>query len=258
MTVVNFDKIVKMYTEENKSTYEIAEKFNTYPNKVRRILKKHGYNLKDKSAAQKTALEKGRSTHPTKGKKRTYAEKLKISSSISDYWSGMSEEDRQDRVEQAKTRWTEMSEEDRQNLRDLSIQAIQRASTHGSKLENFILKALIKAGHRVEFHKKNLIPNEKLEIDLYIPVLKTIIEVDGPSHFLPVWGEEKLQKQIRADLHKNGLTLGRGYAIIRIKVLKNHISLKNKEDVANLIIDNLKKIENHFPPKPKRYIEIEL
>ena len=33
-------QIIRMYNDENKSTYEIAESLGTYPNKIRRILKK--------------------------------------------------------------------------------------------------------------------------------------------------------------------------------------------------------------------------
>ena len=73
------DKVISLYNEQNKSTYEIAKQLNTYPNKIRRTLIKHGYELKDKSAAQKAALKSGRSSHPTAGKKRTDAEKIAIS-----------------------------------------------------------------------------------------------------------------------------------------------------------------------------------
>jgi intein-encoded DNA endonuclease-like protein len=65
----NTDKdIIKLYNSGNYSTYELAEKFETYPNKIRRILRKNGIPLRSKSAAQKNALKKGRASHPTKGK----------------------------------------------------------------------------------------------------------------------------------------------------------------------------------------------
>ena len=65
----NLDKqIIEMYNDHSKSTYEIAKSLNTYPNKIRRTLIKHGYTLKDKSEAQKNALKTGRCAHPTAGK----------------------------------------------------------------------------------------------------------------------------------------------------------------------------------------------
>ena len=72
-------QIIEMYNDNNLSTYEIAKQLDTYPNKIRRTLKKHGFELKDRSAAQKAALESGRSKHPTEGKERTIEEKVKIS-----------------------------------------------------------------------------------------------------------------------------------------------------------------------------------
>ena len=39
---MNDNKIVDMYKNQNKSTYEIAKEFDTYPNKIRRILIKNG------------------------------------------------------------------------------------------------------------------------------------------------------------------------------------------------------------------------
>ena len=39
----DFDKqVIELYNEKNKSTYEIAKQLETYPNKIRRTLIKHG------------------------------------------------------------------------------------------------------------------------------------------------------------------------------------------------------------------------
>ena len=58
--VLDLDQIVRMYYDEDRSTYEIAEELGTYPNNIRRFLKRNGYSLKDKSGAQKAALASGR------------------------------------------------------------------------------------------------------------------------------------------------------------------------------------------------------
>lgn len=250
-------KIVRMYNEENKSTYEIAEELNTYPNKIRRTLKKHGISLKSKSDAQKLALEKGSANHPTKGKKRTKTEKLKISGSMAEYWDSLSESEREEKSEQAKERWNSMSASQKEKMRSAASEAIRKAGKQGSKLERFIGKTLSDAGYSIVAHNTSLIPTEKLEIDLYIPELKTIIEVDGPSHFLPIWGEDKLQKQIKADLHKSGIILSRGYAIVRIKAME-YPNLKKREDLVGNLLSILDNIKDKFPPKTKRFIEVEL
>ena len=247
--------IIKMYNEENKSTYEIAEALSTYPNKIRRTLKKHGYELKDKRLAQQNALKSGRSPHPTMGKTRSLEEKIKISGGLVDYWESMSDEERERRSEQAKTRWEEMSNEQKENMRAKGIEAIQRSAKEGSKLERFLLDRLSKLGYEVKFHQM-LIPAEKLEIDLYIPMLKTIIEVDGPSHFLPIWGEERLQKQMNADLRKSGTLLSRGYVVVRVKTV-GFESIKRKEDIIKQVAFHLANIEEKFPKRSKRFIEVE-
>ena len=84
---------VDMYEKEKMSTYEIAKFFNTYPNKIRRILLKNGVQINDKSTAQKNAIKKGIAKIPTQGKKRSKEEKLKISSSLKEYWDNISDEE---------------------------------------------------------------------------------------------------------------------------------------------------------------------
>lgn len=246
-----------MYCEDQLSTYQIAKKLNTYPNKIRRILIKNNIQLKDKSEAQKNALSNGNSVIPTQGKKRTHAEKLKISKALKDRWSKIDESKYNKIVENAKCRWNGMSEQEKNNINQLAIKAIQRAGKEGSKLEKFIKHELSLAGFHVEIHKKNLIPNQNLEIDIYIPQLKTVIEIDGPSHFFPIWGEEKLQKQIKADQNKTGLILSKGFAIIRVKHMSDSICLIDRHKLKDKLIDMLHEFEGKFPSKSKRYIEIE-
>tara|TARA_R100000008_G_scaffold41763_1_gene24071 strand:- start:506 stop:1270 length:765 start_codon:yes stop_codon:yes gene_type:complete len=252
----NFDeKVIKMYNEQNLSTYEIAKNLETYPNKIRRTLKKHGYELKNKSQAQKTALASGRSAHPTKGKQRSQTEKVKISSSLVSYWDEMSEKEKKKRSKMAKKNWQNMSSEQKENMRSKGIAAIQLAATNGSKLEQFLQERLKNAGYSVKMHEI-IIPSENLEIDLHIKDLKTIIEVDGPSHFYPIWGEEKLQKQINADLRKSGALLSKGYVVIRVKS-EGQESLSKKEELIDCILKHMSNIEKKFPPRSKRFIEVE-
>lgn len=251
------NNVVSMYNNQNKSTYEIASLFKTYPNRIRRILKKHGCQLKTHSEAQKNALQAGRCEHPTQGRERSYEEKLKISTKLCDYWENIDEDEREHHKKMAKENWANLTDSQKANISSLATQALQKASKDGSKIEQFIYRKLIDFGYSVEFHKKNLIPNENLEIDLYIPRLKTIIEIDGMSHFFPIWGEEKLQKQIKADLDKNGLILSKGFVIIRVKVLKP-VSLSEQHGLSLRLKTLLEGIDSDFPKRSKRYIEVDL
>ena len=247
-----------MYVNNNMSTYEIAKEVGTYPNKIRRVLIKNKVEIKGKSEAQKNAIKKGVAKIPTKGKPRSNEEKIKISSSLKRYWKEMPEEKYEDYVSRAKKRWLEISEEDKRNMQRLAIKAIQKAGKEGSKLEKFLYEEFVAAGFKVKVHQKHIIPNENLEVDMYFPEEKCIIEIDGPSHFLPIWGEEKLMKQMKADSNKTGLILSRGFAIIRVKHMSDSLPLSDKEELKNKLVDIVSQIKNKFPPKSRRYIELEI
>ena len=90
-------QIIIMYQKQQCSTYEIAEKFNTYPNKIRRILKQHGIELRNAKTAQKNALKKGRAIHPTKGVGLSDKAKTKISESQGEVWDSLNVKEKKHR-----------------------------------------------------------------------------------------------------------------------------------------------------------------
>lgn len=239
---MNEAEIIDLYVKENKTPTEIAEQLNTYPNKIRRFLIKHGYTLKTRSESQRLALATGRKLHPTAGRKRTEEERLKISKSVAENWQETDPKEKKRRALVSKERWENLSSDKKEEMRQSSVAKIREAGKIGSKIERFVAKEIGKL-YALEYHKKNLIANENLEIDLYVPDIKTVIEIDGPSHFLPIWGEEKLQKQIKADLDKNGLILSKGFNIIRVKMLKR-IAIARRQEIVEQIIKTLKNIES--------------
>ena len=58
--------------------------------------------------------------------------------------------------------------------------------------------------------------NTALELDIYVPELKFAIEVDGPMHRIPCYGEERLQAQIKNDLIKNNECVIKNIYLLRI------------------------------------------
>lgn len=243
----------KNYSNDNLSWAEIASKINTYPNKARRDAQRLGIISRDKSEAQKLALSEGRHSHPTKGQKRSYETKLKISESQGKVWDELSEQEREYRSNIGCDAWNKKSEYDKTIFFKKSAQAIQRASKNGSKMENVIFNKLLEEGYRVEKHKEHILQNEKFHIDLYVTNLKVAIEVDGPMHFEPVFGEQKLQKRQAADSQKNGLILNSGMKLIRVKLLKRD-SERYVREVENKIVNIIKEIENNTTAE--RYFEI--
>ena len=253
----NKNKILEMH-KQGYSSYKIAEELNTYSTKILRALRYLGEEPRSYSEAQKNALKTGRSKHPTKGKNLSEEHKASIGKGRSEAYNNLSEEEKRRISEMSKTQWRETDDSKKEEIRRLAIQAVREASKNGSKAERFIKNGLIDAGYSVEYHKGNLVQGSKLEVDMYVRDLRTAIEIDGPSHFFPIWGSEKLAKQQAADLVKQGLLLDRGYAIVRVRQLDKNLSTTKIRLMLECILEELEKIKNEFPDEEHRLIEIEV
>lgn len=250
------EETIRFFYQEKKMSFaDIAEKTQTYANKIRRDAIKFKIPIRDKSEAQKLALKTGKINHPTKGKKRTEETKDKIGNSVMENWSKLPEKEKKKRKEKAKEQWESMSNDHKENMLRLANQAVRETSKTGSKLEKFILNGLVKNGYKTDFHKEQNLLNTKLQIDIFLPQLNTAIEIDGPSHFLPVWGEDSLARNIKYDNKKTGLLLGKGCVIIRVKQ-SHDFSTSRAKKILSTILDLLEKIKNKYPEPDKRTIEI--
>lgn len=243
------------YEVSNNSFSVIAKKYSTYANKIRRDAIKLGIKIKDKSEAQKNALSKGVVEHPTKGKTRTSEEKAKIGMGVMQNWESLDASQLEDRQKKARENWNSLSDDAKANMLNLANAAVREASKSGSKLEKFLLKTLLQDGYKAEFHKEQSLLNTKLQIDLFLPELDIAIEVDGPSHYEPVWGTDSLNRNIKYDQKKTGLILGKGLVLIRIKQTKDFAPARAEVIYSELksVIDNIK---NKFPDKDNRYFTI--
>lgn len=253
---INEDYVVKQY-EDNHSTYSIAKELGTYPKKIERILIKKGVERRNRSDAQKAAIKTGRTEHPTKGRKRTEEEKFKISEGVYKNWQEMSEEQKGQISKNAKERWDEIPADKKRTMMEKAGQALHKTCTEGSKAERYIYDRLQEKGIDVTMHKKNLIRGQ-FEIDLFLPSLKTIIEIDGPQHFTPLFGEKKLRETIKLDSIKSGALLSKGYCVIRVKYMLKRLSQKSARDLWTMIEKELDEIQGRFPAKKDRFIELEI
>ena len=245
----------KKYVKKQLSFAEIARQVGTYTNRVRRDASKLGIQIRSRSEAAKVALHSGRAEHPTKGKSHTEETKIKISESQGKVWDSLTDEGRTLRSNIGKESWEKKTESEKRETLEKGSQAIREASRMGSKLERYLLVELTKIGYEVQFHKEHLLRNQRLEIDLYVNDTSTAIEVDGPSHFEPVWGEENLERNKRSDRQKTGLIISEGMVLIRIKQDKRS-SQRYFRKVLQEVVEALRKISNKFPKEDQRYIEI--
>lgn len=250
-------EIINLYTQ-NISTHELAKRFNTYPNKINRILRKNGIEIKSRSEAQKTALANGIRQHPTKGKQMSDNVKSKIGQATYTRWKNMPQNERKRLSEIAKKQWNEMSEQERANFAKAAAAGVRKASVEGSKIEKMLLDKLHQNNYNVLFHSKQLMANTELELDFFLPGYKTVIEIDGPTHFEPIWGEFALQKMIRADAQKSGLILAQGMVLIRVKYMSKTTSKVVVDTLYDMIVKELIKIGSLFPEPGHRLIELEI
>jgi very-short-patch-repair endonuclease len=232
---MNLNDVTKKWLEieySKRSFADIAKELGTYANAVRRLAIKLGIKPKDKSEAQAQALKSGRHGHPTKGRERSAKERIAISEGVAKSWKNLTEDEYNERVEQGRQQWANMTKTERDRLQTLAMEAVRKASREGSQLEKFIAETLKSAGFLIEFHKKRFLANDALELDLFLPERNIAIEIDGPTHFLPIWGEDALRKTIKADKEKNAFLISYGVSVIRVKQLKKNLSAKDMRDIG--------------------------
>lgn len=232
-----------MYVSKSMSFADIAEKYDTYPNKIRRDAIRFNIPIRNKSEAQKNALKTGKVEHPTKGSHRSEEEKNKISLSMHESWNKLSDKERQKRKKDSLKRWENLDDNAKQNMRKAAHTAIRKSSVEGSKLEKFLLNKLIENNYKVDFHKEQILSNTKLQIDLFLPKDNIAIEVDGPSHYEPVWGQDSLNKNRAYDQKKTGLIIGKGIKLIRIKQTGDYSNARALI-VTRKLLELLKDIRN--------------
>lgn len=223
----------KEYVSDNKGVRQIAREQNTYPTKIYRELKKLGYDIKGKSEIQKERLKT--IPHPTEGRKRTEKEKRNIGKGVSESWKKLPRDEVLKRINNNLHCFGKMSKKEEAKIRKMAAQEIHRTAKRGSKIERFFLDKLTNHGYKVVWHKE--IPHkEKLVVDLYLPEHKIVIEVDGVSHFEPIWGEDKLKQQIKADKEKNGILTSYGISVIRFRATHRNYNLTKLFDAFEKLL----------------------
>jgi very-short-patch-repair endonuclease len=249
---------VRQYTKNLRSIGDIATELGVPKSTLRRQLIKDGIELRTKSQAQKAALKTGRSEHPTEGKPMSEDTKVKISEAVSKLFAELSADEKKARSDAAKKQWNRLSADQKRELLSLAREASRKAAKEGSKLEKFLREGLTNAGFVVKYHVEGLIPREKLQIDIFLPEMRTVIEVDGPSHFEPIWGAENLNRNKRSDAHKTGLLIERDFVVVRIKQLQKSLSKKMMRDILDKLLETLDRVKAKRPSDKKRLIELEV
>ena len=205
------------------------------------FMRDNNIQMRDKSKAQKHYLEDNE--HPMLGKNHSESTRRKISHSLEEFWNGISPQEREEykaRIGSAwKNKWASMTDEEKENM--LAMLSEKSKETKGSsKLEKFIAQSLRDAGFLVEEKTANYTPGNQFEIDIALPKFGIMIEVDGPTHFKPIYGEESLLRQQERDERKNAIIIGAGLNLLRIQDDNGPISALRFRKILK-VIEQIKK-----------------
>lgn len=231
------------YEELEKSVVQIADEQDTYPNRILRALKKCGIKIRSRKKAQLVALKKGRSIPPMLGQKRSPAEKNRIADGVSTAYKMLSPEEKERRREASRESWLNKPDYELRELRSKSASAARKAAERGSKLEQFLLAGLKANGYQVQFHVERFVQNERLQMDLVLTDQQIVVEIDGPSHFLPIYGEDRLATTKQRDSQKNGLLAQAGYKVIRLQTTYKTFTKRKGREVLTVLLTHLKEPE---------------
>lgn len=253
---VTIDEIRERYEKRGMSWAEIAKEFGTYANKIARFAQKHGVAPRDNSTAQKKLFERGVRKSPTEGKQHSLETKEKISKKQAKTWENMTDEEHRKRCKMSKELWDSKSKEEIDALRKAATEGVLKAAQDGSKIEKYLQQKLRDAGYVIEPHKEDLLSGVKTHIDIFLPTLQTAIEIDGPAHFSPIWGQEKLHKHQEKDRKKNARLIGAGFTVVRVKYMISSSSLAKMRYAADEVLKVVNQIQND--PKKHHNILIEI
>jgi very-short-patch-repair endonuclease len=215
----SYEYLITEYVEKGRSTKNIAEEHNTYPMTIRRCLKRHGIDVRNKSQAQKTFVSINGS--PIKGRKRTEEEKEQISIGLQEYWGGMTDVDRKKQKEKlaqaAINQWNALSDTDKEAMIHRMHLGSKGKVGGGSKNENCVAEMVVDKGHRTVTRSKAYSPGNRFEIDIALPDIAVAIEWDGVTHFMPIYGEKHLKGVQDKDNKKDEDLMRNGWSVVRCR-----------------------------------------
>lgn len=255
---MDLENVTKEWLEneyQTKSFQQIAQELNTYTMKILRLAKKLGIQSKTHSEAQSNYLLTT-DNHPTKGKRRSDETRNKISRIQTMNNLLESDEKKEQRRKRGRQTWDNFTDEQKKELTRAGIAGCHKAAKEGSRLEKFLVKQLSIAGYKVEQHREHFLPSGKMHLDIFLPELQTVIEVNGIAHYEPVWGPEILASTQLSDKTKQGLLLVAGYVFIEVADTSNRVSVAQMTNIWEQLKPILLKISSTHLRYDERYMLI--
>ncbi len=243
--------VVQEY-HKGRGTSDIGRELDKNPKIIRDVLVKNGIPLRSHSQAQKLVIEKN---GPPIQRPRTEEEKKKISQGLDKFWTSLDEDEeskiKADLAKRAKEAWAALDKDEKEiNLQKMRVAARANAG-NGSKAENTIA-SLLAEKYDVERRSKSVI--YPYEVDIFLPKQLVAIEIDGPTHFSNIYGEDNLRNVQRRDKTKNAYIVGKGVHLIRCRDKTTSFSVASCTRAVSSIKELIEKLPTISYKKAKVHI----
>lgn len=231
----------RFYFEERLSFKQIADRFGVTESAVRYQFQKAGFTPRTKSEAQKIYLENN--PHQRKGLPHTKETKELLSRTVEAYWQN----NEQKKLESLKKRqdwWSSLSDSEKERRISLMNDGAKQRAGKGGKFENRLAEYLQVNGYVVEQRTNRYTPGYAFQVDLALPEINLLIEVDGPVHYRVVYTEADLIQHQERDAKKNEKIIDGGLDILRVRTSKTTLTEAKCRRVLNKINEIIEFNEN--------------
>lgn len=223
---IDMTEVRRLIEVEKLSTYGAAEKLGCNQSHVVRLIAKFNkenpknpIKKRNKSEAQKNYIKRT-GTHQRSGTTHSDETREAISDSMRAVYDGPQGDEIREKISiKRQEEWAEMSEADKsevlQTLKEASRAKAQ--SGEGSNFENYLAECLEEHQYVVEQRTQTYTPGQKFHVDIALPAEKLIIEVDGPTHWSPIYGEDELLKVQQKDKLKDNTLHIAGWNVLRVQ-----------------------------------------
>ena len=219
-------EVRRLIEDEKLSTYKVAERVGCNQSHIVRMVAKFNkqnpsnpINKRNKSQAQLNYIKQS-GKHQRDGTTHDEITKDLISDKMREFYDSPEGVEAKERISEfRREEWAEKSEEERAAIL-VELQQANRAKMQageGSNFENFLAEQLAERGYSVEQRTKTWTPGQRFHVDIALPNDKIIIEVDGPTHWAPIYGDDELQKVVAKDAKKDAVLTSNGWVVLRVQ-----------------------------------------
>ncbi len=236
---INEEDARKFYQDEGLSMRQVATKLGVSLATLSRFMRRHGIMSRDKGEAQKNYLKEH--SHQMQGKKHSDKTKKKISKGLGEFWDKLPEEDKDELRKKIgaawRRKWQHMSDNDRRAMMEGLSSRAKEVQGQGSRLERYVAEELRQRGYTVEERSTNYTAGKQFEVDIALPKERIAIEIDGPTHFIPIHGEDHLRQQQERDARKDEMINGAGFNVLRIRDNNGPLSQVRVDRIEQAIME---------------------